>query len=150
MQKIWNFLLELPSNIVNGIINGIKELFLPADNFFDNIVAEIKQNIATKIPYEVYLDVFGSLTDGSYYDGEKDLNIKLEGYKISDNLTINQDFINFDNIIKYKDTWYSWIRGFIFILLIIYNLNEAIKLLRGYNVAANVASYNQSSGGGDK
>lgn len=151
LQDLWDFLVSLPGNIINGIINGFKALFIPEDGFVETVVVGIKENLATKIPYDTYIEIFGTLSDGSYYDGQKDLNIDINNYKISEDLSIStQDFINFDNITEYKNTWHMWVRGFIFILLIIYNVNEFVKLLRGYNVAANVASYNQSSGGGKK
>ena len=48
------------------------------------------------------------------------------------NININVDkFINFKWITKYKDTWYGWVRGVLFIFIIIYHLNQILKLLRG-------------------
>lgn len=80
----------------------------------------------------------------------EDIKIDLNGYIIGNNLTINtKNFIDFSWITKYKNTWYAWCRGIIFILLIIYNINQIMKLFRGYNVAEGINKI-ENSGGGSK
>lgn len=82
----------------------------------------------------------------------EDLSINLPEYQIANNLKVKQDkFINFGRITKYKQTWYSWVRGFTFIFLIIYNINQITKFLRGINVAdGSVLVGTNSNEGGKK
>lgn len=77
-----------------------------------------------------------------------DIAIDLNGYKIG-NMNFNvKKFVDFSWVSKYKNTWYAWVRGFVFVFLIIYNINQVIKLLRGYNVADGFSKLSESNGGG--
>lgn len=107
-------------------------LFVPSDGYFDNKIENIKSNISKKIPYQDYVDMFETVKQ--VQSGE-DISIDLNGYKVG-NMNFNtKKFIDFSWITKYKNTWYSWVRGVLFIFLIIYNINQVMKLFRGYNVA---------------
>lgn len=64
----------------------------------------------------------------------EDISINLEGYQIGGNTYNIGNFINFSWITKYKNTWYAWVRGIVFVLLIIYHINQLMKLFRGYNI----------------
>lgn len=67
------------------------------------------------------------------------------------NMNFNaKKFIDFSWVSKYKNTWYAWVRGFVFIFLIIYNINQIIKLFRGYNVAEGISKVSESNTGGAK
>lgn len=106
---------------------------MPDENFFNANIEEIKQGIAEKIPYQDYINLFETIKT---VESGEDLSIDLPEYKISDSLTIQQHkFIDFGKVTKYKETWYGWVRGFTFIFMIIYNINQITKFLRGINVA---------------
>ena len=148
---ILSAIIQLPFNIINGIINGLHALFIPPDNYFDNVYSDIKRSISAKIPYAAYIDIFGSLYDGSYYTGDRDLNIDLNNYKITDNLSVSvENFVDFGIITQYKDTWFHWVRGVVFVLLIIYNLNEIVKFLTGYGLGGITSSIRNGRGGGSE
>lgn len=85
------------------------------------------------MPYSDYVKIFESLENVSE-DGS--ITIDFPEYKISDNLTIKQDkFIDFSFVTKYRETWYAWVRGVFLIFLVIYNINQISKLLRGLNIS---------------
>lgn len=108
-------------------------LFVPSDDFFSSNIEEIKQQISQKIPYNDYVSLFETIK--TVENGES-FSIDLPEYQVSDNLKIKQDkFIDFDNITKYREKWYGWVRGFTFIFMIIYNINQINKFLRGVNIA---------------
>lgn len=103
-------------------------MFVPEDGYFDNQVAIIKQELYRILPYEDYINLFGTIKDIAT---SEEISIDLKGYRIG-NMNINIDkFIDFSLITKYKDTWYGWCRGVLFIFIIIYHLNQILKLLRG-------------------
>lgn len=107
-------------------------MFVPSDGYFDNKIENIKSNISKKIPYQDYVDLFETVKQ--VQSGE-DISIDLNGYKVG-NMNFNtKKFIDFSWITKYKNTWYSWVRGVLFIFLIIYNINQCIKLFRGYSIS---------------
>lgn len=113
--------------------NLLQWLFVPEDNYFENEIEKIKGKLSEKIPYQDYINLFETIKT---VESGEDLSIDLPEYKIADNLTIQQQkFIDFSKVTKYKDTWYGWVRGFTFIFMIIYNINQIMKFLRGFNVA---------------
>lgn len=123
----------LGKKIVELLEDLLKWLFVPDEDFFNNNIEEIKKGISQKIPYQDYVNLFETIKT---IEGGEDLSIDLPEYQISDNLTIKQSkFIDFGKITKYKQTWYGWVRGFTFIFMIIYNINQITKFLRGINVA---------------
>lgn len=84
--------------------------------------------------------MFGTILDIST-DGQMQ-DISISNYQVG-SLNVNVDkFIDFSIITNYRSTWYVWVRGFMFIFLIIYHINQIVKFLRGYNVA-------DGSGGGN-
>lgn len=111
----------------------MKWLFVPDENFFSDNIEEIKSKIAEKIPYQDYVKLFETIK--TVESGES-FSIDLPEYKVADDLTVKKDkFIDYGEVTKYKSTWYSWVRGFTFIFMIIYNINQMTKFLRGINVA---------------
>lgn len=128
----------------------LKWLFVPADNFFTDNINDIKEKLSQKIPYQDYVTLFETIKTVS--TGE-DLSIDLPEYKISSDLTVKQKkFIDFGKVTKYKETWYGWVRGFTFIFMIIYNINQITKFLRGINVAdgASALGIERNNGGKQK
>lgn len=106
---------------------------MPSDDFFSSNIEEIKQQISQKIPYDDYVSLFETIK--TVESGES-FSIDLPEYQVSSDLKIKQDkFIDFGNITKYRDKWYGWVRGFTFIFMIIYNINQINKFLRGVNIA---------------
>lgn len=91
--------------------------------------------MAKKIPYEAYLQLFENVKDVSEGD-LAGLDVNFSGYKIgNETISTENNWIKFDMILKYKQTWFQWCRGFTYIFFIIYNLNQLIKFLRGFSVA---------------
>lgn len=107
-------------------------LFVPSENYFPSNFEMIKNNLESKLGYQAYIDIFGTLEDITESGAS---TVDFKGYQIG-NLNISQEkFINFSFITKYKDTWYGWVRGVTFVFLVIYNLNQLLKLIRGINLA---------------
>lgn len=118
--------------------NLLKWLFVPEENYFENEISKIKTKLSEKIPYQDYINLFETIKT---VESGEDLSIDLPEYQISNNLRIEQHkFIDFGKVTKYKQTWYGWVRGFTFIFMIIYNINQIMKFLRGFNVADGAAA----------
>lgn len=124
----------------------LKSLFVPEDNFFENTTNELKEQFTEKIPYQAYLELFENIQDVSEGD-LAGLNVNFKGYKIGNTeIGTENNWIKFDMILKYKQTWFQWCRGFTYIFFIIYNLNQLIKFLRGFSVADGSALSSTLSG----
>ena len=122
----------------------LKWLFVPDDDFFSSNIDNLKSMLSDKIPYEDYLQIFGNVEN---VNGSSGGSISLNGYKINGSTFNSENFIDLGFITKYKDTWYSWTRGVIYILVIIYNINQVMKLFRGYGLTSGSSKV---SSGGDK
>ncbi len=127
--------------------NLLQWLFVPDDNYFSGNIDTLKSKLSAKIPYEDYIKMFGIIEN---VESSNISNINLNGYIIAGKQFGLNNFINFSWILNYKETWYSWARGIVFILLIIYNINQIMKLFRGYNIGDGNSRMNESSGGVDK
>ncbi len=138
-------LFEWIGNFFTSLWDFFIRLFVPEDDYFSNKINDMKNKISQKIPYQDYVDMFETVKQ---VESGEDISINLNGYKIG-NMNFNiPKFINFSWVSKYKNTWYAWVRGFVFVFLIIYNINQVIKLLRGYNVADGVSKLNESGNSG--
>lgn len=146
-----NFFLKVLFEWIGNFFSALWDLFIglfvPEEDYFTNKINDMKYKISQKIPCQDYVDMFETVKQ---VNSGEDISIDLNGYKIG-NMNFNaKKFVDFSWIIKYKNTWYAWVRGFLFIFLIIYNINQIIKLFRGYNVAEGVAKVSESNTGGAK
>ena len=144
LNDLFDWLGDFFSNLGNFFVS----LFVPEEDYFENQVNDIKDKISEKIPYYDYVQLFGTLEQVQSGD---DITVGISGYEVGGHQFSDSDFVDFGFITQYKDIWYSWVRGFVFVFLIIYNVNQIIKLFRGYNVADGVTSVvSVSNGGGEK
>lgn len=126
----------MPNTIWEVFREGLLWLFVPEEGYFDNKVEEIKVAINEKIPYQQYLDSLKdieSITDLTGDTDEITVGIDLNNYSVLDKFTVSMsNFIDFSIFSKYKETWYSWIRVVVYIGLVIYNINQTIKMFNGF------------------
>lgn len=110
----------------------LKWLFIPSEDYFSNIKETLLSDLETKLPYESYINMFGTILDIAT-DGQLE-NVSIENYQVG-TLNINvKKFIDFSIITKYRSTWYAWVRGFVFIFLIIFHINQLSKFMRGFSI----------------
>ena len=80
--------------------------------------------------------------------------INLSNYKFSDKLSIKMNkFIDFSIFTKYRDVWFVWVRVVVYILLVLYWINETSKFFRGFSISSYSTSnvnQNTQTGGNDK
>ena len=158
LLKLWNFLATIidylnpfsenffGKKIVSLIGDLLKALFIPSDNYFDNVKETLLSDIQAKIPYQDYINMFKTILDVGA-DGQLS-DISINNYKVGDLSISVSNFIDFSYITKYRQTWYAWVRGFVFIFLIIFHINQINKFLRGFGVTDG-AIYHESSPGGN-
>lgn len=157
---MWNFLIEIISYInpfsenffgiklVEFFGDLLKKLFVPSDTYFSDLQTEFKELLKEKIPYEAYIELFENLKDVTEGD-PSGLNVNFNNYQIGNQkISTGENWVKFDIVLKYKQTWFQWCRGFTYIFFIIYNINQFIKLI---NKGAGVAVQGvQSLSGGVK
>ena len=124
--------------------NLIKWLFVPDDEYFSSNIDSLKSTLSTKIPYDDYIQIFGTIEN---IESGNTSNVNLNNYIVGGKQFSLNNFIDFGWILQYKENWYSWARGIIFILLIIYNINQIMKLFRGYGIGEGNSRITENSGG---
>ena len=157
--KLWDFLVNIISyinpfsdnflgkKIVELIGDLFNFLFIPEDDYFSNKFNEVKSALIHKLGYDNYIEIFGNLENIN----EGNINsISLENYKLGSLIINFSNFIDISKISNYRETWFTWVRGVTFILLIIYNFNQIYKLIRGTNLADGMSTISHMSGGADK
>lgn len=136
-NNLWNNISTLPDTIWNLFKEGLSWLFIPEDNYFDNKIEQIKTALNEKIPYQQYVDSLKdieSITDLMGDTDEITTSIDLKNYSILDKFTLSMNkFIDFSIFSNYKNTWYSWVRVVVYIGLVIYNINQTVKMFNGFS-----------------
>lgn len=131
----------LGKKLVELLGDLLKRLFVPEDNYFSNLIEEFKILLSEKIPYEAYVELFENLQDVSEGD-ESGINVNFNNYQIGDEkISTGDNWVKFDFILKHKQTWFQWCRGFTYIFFIIYNINQFIKFI---NKGAGIANGGKS------
>jgi len=138
-------LFEWTGNFFTALWDLFVSLFVPEEDYFSQKIDNIKYKISQKIPYEDYINMFETVKQ--VQSGE-DISIDLNGYQVGSKKLDFSKFIDFSWVSRYKNTWYAWVRGFIFVFLIIYNINQIMKLFRGYNVAEGISKINENGNSG--
>lgn len=144
--------------IVNLFEVLFKKLFVPDDNYFTGKVDTLKSDLNEKIPYQEYQNELNKVDEIAQNAGNSSngisTSIDLNNYKFSDKLTINMKrFIDFSIFSKYRDTWFVWVRVIVYILLVLYWINEISKFFRGFSISSYSTSnvnQNTQTGGNDK
>lgn len=138
LGNIWEGIKSIPSNTVELLKIALQWLFVPEQTFFTDKVEEFKTALNEKIPYQQYIQSLKDIESVTDVTGDTDditTRVDLKNYSVSDKLTISMNkFIDFSIFSKYKGTWYSWIRVVTYIGLVIYNINQTIKFLRGFGI----------------
>ena len=118
----------------------MKKLFVPDNDYYSNKVNSFKSSLNEKIPYQTYtqnLRYIGEASgSGQTRSNSISTSIDLSNYKLTDRVTISlANFIDFSMFSQYRDIWFTWVRIVVYILLLIYNLNQIMKFLRGFSIA---------------
>lgn len=136
LNSIWDAIKSLPSQIITQLKEAIKYMFVPSETYFSSKFDSLKTKLETKLSYSSYV----SLVEGLRGSGGtfKDVRVTLYG---SDIVLIPASIVN-----SQLDTIHSWVRGFIFILLIFYNINNIYKMIRGTSLISVTQTMNNRKG----
>lgn len=121
---IFGFLGHIVSDLVGGFMDMLKSLFIPSDDFFSKKFDGVNTNLQGHVDIETYKIIADKVSNvSSSRAGIPNITINWFGR----NVTI----VDFSFIQKYKNTINDWVRGFMLILLLFYNINNVYKLIRG-------------------
>lgn len=131
LQKIIDAINSLVDGIVNGILEGLKDLFIPDANFFNNNFNKIKDELSVKLGYMDFIDMLDDLQ----YCVSGNWNFRISGlsfYHHSFDVVDVSDFFTDENLNKL----HMFIRGFLYPLIILGDINFILWFFRGTSLSA--------------
>lgn len=134
--NIFNFFAGIPeffSNFWNSFTSFLVGLFVPEEGYFDNTIENLKIKFTSKIDFTEYVRAFINLEEITSGD-TAGLDVNFSNYRVGDTgavISTPRKWIDFDFILKFKETWFSWCRAVTWLFFIIYNINQVSKILWG-------------------
>lgn len=138
LYKILNAILAIPSLIINALKALLLALFVPTDGFWDDNVNDIRKVVTDELDAEDLLeevDNLGGVSGGQF----KDVVVSLMGV---DNLEV----IDADSVNSVLNFIHKFVRGVVFPFLILYNINQLYKLIRGTSLVEATRNLNRMKG----
>ena len=126
VQNIFNSVVQIP----NKILDGLKWLFIPSEYEINKSIQTLSNTFKSTFGVDSYdiSDIFGTETEIADQQG----TISVGGYEF--NLTV----FNVKYLVRAISTFRPVIRGFIVFLLILYNINQLLALIRQNPIAIGV------------
>lgn len=100
----------------------LHDLFVPSDDYFESETNKLQSQIESKVGTEDYTNVLNSLTRASR-TGLQDIKVDLWGISVT--------LVPFSMITPYISTIQDWTRGFMFVFIVLWQINNMYKLIRG-------------------
>lgn len=140
VSALGNFIWSLFEGAINLIVGGIEkivdwigsffkflgdlfhDLFVPSDDYFSSETGKLQKQIEGKVGTEEYTNALNSLTRASK-SGLQDIKVNLWGITVT--------LVPFSLITPYIATIQNWTRGFMFSFIILWQINNVYKLIRG-------------------
>lgn len=122
VQGIFENLVNLPSQIIDLLVDALKLLFVPSDNYFSSNFDSIKALLESHLSltsFKSLMEIIQNAKAGTL----PDLKIKIFG--------VDYVLFSFKFFDPYIPTIQYWIKGFLGALLVLYNINQVYKLVRG-------------------
>ena len=126
VQNIFNSVVQIP----NKILDGLKWLFIPSEDEINKSIQTLSNTFKSTFGVDSYdiSDIFGTETEIA----DQQATISVGGYEF--NLTV----FNVKYLVRAISTFRPVIRGFIVFLLILYNINQLLALIRQNPIAIGV------------
>ena len=131
LKGIFTGIIELPGKLIGLLIDALKSLFIPSDDFFENFITDFKDHFLGKLgflafPFELIGDVLGR-----YMNISSDPVIRIPNIyePFTGGLLIESTSVNLKEIFEYGSigTMYVIYRSCVSVLIIVMFLNFAIK-----------------------
>lgn len=128
LTSIWESLQALPGLIIDGIVDGLKKLFIPSDGFLDGKLEDLANSFYIKFGVEPFdiSDVFGA-----------EMEIKdIEGDYSAGGLNYSGKFIDFRFLYRGVETFRPAIRGLIGLFIILFHFRQFFNFIGAGSVSS--------------
>lgn len=126
---------SIPDSVITGIKDALTALFIPDSNFFQNEVNSLLDSLKAVLPYQDYIDALCKIKDFSSGNLE-DIKVNVSGSRIVESGGTQVTIVSFSGIRDSLPTYHKWVRGLFLVLLVLFNVNQLYKLIRGVSLFA--------------
>lgn len=117
-----DFLGGLISSLLDGLGKLLKTLFVPSEDYFSTKFDGLNSDLKGHVDVSTYQDIMTSLTRVKSVRSIPNITVDLWGQTLT--------IVDFGYIQSQQATINNWVRGFMFIFLVIFNINHVYKLIR--------------------
>ena len=132
-KSTYDFVITIPEKI----FEGIKSIFVPREEVVNDKIDSLKNVFVTTFGIESY-DLSNVLGVETQITDQKGI-INIAGFDF------NVTFLDVTYIVKAVSTFRPYIRGFIVLLMIFYNINQFLTLIGQHPISLGVLISNDSS-----
>lgn len=138
VSNIWNAVKGIP----DAILEGIKRIFIPDSDKIQSSIDRLKEVAKSKFGVES-VDLSGIMGVGTEITNHSG-TVEILGYSFT------ADFLDVSYLISGVTTFRPYIRGFIILLIFLYNINQFLHFIGagGLSLGANIVT--RMNSGGDK
>jgi hypothetical protein len=138
VSNIWNAVKGIP----DAIFEGIKRIFIPDTDKIQSSIDKLKDVAKSKFGVES-VDLSGIMGVGTEISNHSG-TVEILGYSFT------ADFLDVSYLISGVTTFRPYIRGFIILLIFLYNINQFLHFIGagGLSLGANIVT--RMNSGGDK
>lgn len=143
LKQIWEFVSGIPKAIIDGILNILKTLFIPSEGYFASVVEDLGNAFKSAFNLSSFdVDVFGS--EKPLTNVTSDIDIAGQSRTVT--------LIDYKFLLDALVTFRPIIRGFCFLLIVTYNLNQFLSLIGAGTITLGgiVQGYQEFKGEEDK
>lgn len=126
-------------------------IFIPSSDYFSSQYSDISDRLDNKIHFRQHYQALSDINENFTQGGQVNLDtyVELPEYRIAEGLSVSRTrFIDFSVLNPYRDTWFAWCRVVFYIMIVIYNISQALKFLNGHSVVEGSNRIDGVSSGG--
>ena len=121
LQQILQGILSIPASIAQAIKAILEALFVPEVGFLEDAFEQALAPLKAKMPIDVYMELLGRLKNVGAKELQ-DVQVVLYGQTVT--------ILSWRYYKEHKAIFDNIIRGFAFVLLLLYNVNNVHKFFR--------------------
>lgn len=138
VSNIWNAVKGIP----DAILEGIKRIFIPDSDKIQSSIDRLKEVAKSKFGVES-VDLSGIMGVGTEITNHSG-TVEILGYSFT------ADFLDVSYLISGVTTFRPYIRGFIILLIFLYNINQFLHFIGAGGLSLGANFVTRMNSGGDK